>query len=54
MHTGGIVGLALTPRMDVEPGGRVVVGLREAVIVGLAGGVAIGVVAGMAGLFRRR
>lgn len=33
---GGFVGLALTPRLQVEPGGRVLAGLREVAIVGLA------------------
>jgi hypothetical protein len=33
---GGFVGLALTPRLEVEPGGRVLAGLREVAIVGLA------------------
>lgn len=48
------VGLALTPRLVVQPGGRVVAGIREAIIAGIAGGLVMGlVVAGIRRLAAR-
>jgi hypothetical protein len=41
---GSTVGLALSPRVVVHPGGRVVAGLREALVAGAVGGLVIGLV----------
>jgi len=39
---GSFVALALAPSLTVQPGGRVLVGLREAAIVGAVAGLVIG------------
>jgi hypothetical protein len=41
----GTVGVALTPRMTVQPGGKVVVGLREAAAAAVIAGVLAGIIA---------
>jgi hypothetical protein len=48
------VGLALTPRLTVAPGGRVIVGPRQAAIAGLVAGTVAGLLTfGLSRLFRR-
>jgi hypothetical protein len=47
VREGGVIGLALAPRVDVQPGGRVIVGLREAAIGGAVAGIVIGLIAGL-------
>jgi hypothetical protein len=39
---GATIGLALSPSVVVQPGGRVVAGIREAAIAGAVGGVVLG------------
>jgi len=48
---GSFIGLALTPSLTVQPGGRVLLGLREAAIVGAVAGLVIG---GIAAAVRNR
>jgi len=45
---GSFVGLALAPSLTVQPGGRVLVGLREAAIVGAVAGIVAGLIASVA------
>ena len=44
----GIIGLALAPSIEVQPGGRVLLGLREAAVAGAALGLAAGAIIAMA------
>jgi hypothetical protein len=44
----GTVGLALAPRLTVQPGGKVIVGLREAAAAGVIAGVLAGIIAAVA------
>ena len=41
----GTVGVALTPRLTVQPGGKVVVGIREAAAAGVIAGALAGIIA---------
>ena len=45
---GAFIGLALAPSMDVQPGGRVLLGLREAAVAGAALGLVAGAIVAMA------
>jgi hypothetical protein len=40
VHDGGFIGLAVTPRLNVEPGGRVLAGPREVVLLASVAGIA--------------
>ena len=46
--SGGIIGLALAPSLEVQPGGRVILGLREAAVAGAALGLVAGAILAMA------
>ena len=54
VEQGGIIGLAVTPKLEVRPGGKVILGLREAAVAGAALGVVAGIVAAIAGGRRPR
>lgn len=40
VHDGGFIGLAVTPRLNVEPGGRVLAGPREVALLASVAGLA--------------
>jgi ABC-type uncharacterized transport system permease subunit len=48
---GAIVGFAIAPRVEIDAGGRLIIGLREAAVAGAIGGLVFGV---LMRLLRRR
>jgi hypothetical protein len=42
--SGATIGLAISPRITVAPGGRVVAGIREVIIGGVVAGAVVGLV----------
>ena len=48
---GAIVGIAIAPKVEIEPGGRLIIGLREAVVGGAFAGI-VGAI--LTALVRRR